>query len=66
MRQLADKALEPQGSSRPAWKQVADLATALGFAPSWSKLKHIRAQLVGTASPDASGAHAAAAPAGAE
>jgi NADH-quinone oxidoreductase subunit G len=65
IRQVADKALEPQGASRPAWKLVADLAAALGLEPSWSKLKQIRAQLVGTASPDV-GAHAAASTAGAE
>ncbi len=53
MRQIADKALEPQGSSKPAWKQVADLATALGFEPSWTKLKQIRGQLIGGAAADA-------------
>jgi NADH-quinone oxidoreductase subunit G len=54
MRQIADKALEPLGASKPAWKQLADLATALGYEPSWVKLKHIRGQLIGSASPDAS------------
>jgi len=53
MRQIADKALEPLGASKPAWKQVADVATALGFEPSWVKLKHIRGQLIGTAAADA-------------
>ena len=54
MRQIADKALEPLGASQPAWKQLADLATALGYEPSWVKLKHIRGQLIGSAAPDAS------------
>jgi NADH-quinone oxidoreductase subunit G len=53
MRQVAEKALEPQGASQPAWKQIAALATALGYEPSWSKLKQIRVQLMSGASPDA-------------
>jgi NADH-quinone oxidoreductase subunit G len=47
LRQVADKALEPQGACKPAWQQLADLATALGYEPSWVKLKHIRAHLAG-------------------
>jgi NADH-quinone oxidoreductase subunit G len=53
MRQIADKALEPLGASKPAWKQVADVATALGFEPSWTKLKQIRGQLIGGAAAEA-------------
>jgi NADH-quinone oxidoreductase subunit G len=49
IRQTAEKALEPQGASQPAWKVVADLAMALGYEPSWSKLKQIRQQLIGSA-----------------
>jgi NADH-quinone oxidoreductase subunit G len=45
MRQIAEKALEPQGASAPAWKQVAEVARALGYEPPWTKLKQIRAQL---------------------
>src|ERR1035438_4312271 len=48
MRQTAEKALEPLGESQPAWKLVAEVATALGLQPSWSKLKQIRAQLPGS------------------
>ena len=48
MRQTAEKALEPLGESQPAWKLVAEVATALGLQPSWSKLKQIRAQLAGS------------------
>ncbi|HEY3822797.1 MAG TPA: 2Fe-2S iron-sulfur cluster-binding protein [Polyangiaceae bacterium] len=47
MRQVAEKALEPLGASKPAWKQLAELATALGFEPSWNKLKQIRGHLIG-------------------
>ncbi len=47
MRQASEGALQPQGSSKPAYKLVADLATALGYEPSWSKLAQIRAQLAG-------------------
>jgi NADH-quinone oxidoreductase subunit G len=46
LRQVADKAIEPQGSSRPAWEQLRAIAVALGLEPTWSKLKDIRAQLV--------------------
>ncbi len=49
IRQIAEKALEPQGASQPAWKVVAELATALGYEASWSKLKQIRQQLIGSA-----------------
>jgi NADH-quinone oxidoreductase subunit G len=55
MRQIAEKALEPQGASQPAWKVAADVASALGYEPSWSKLKQIRQQLLGVAPADASG-----------
>jgi NADH-quinone oxidoreductase subunit G len=54
MRQIAEKALEPQGASQPAWQQVAKLASVLGYEPSWTKLKSIRAQLIGSAAADAS------------
>jgi NADH-quinone oxidoreductase subunit G len=53
MRQIAEKALEPQGASKPAWQQVANLATVLGYEPSWKKLKSIRAELIGSAAADA-------------
>ena len=46
LRQLSEKALEPIGSSRPAWQQVASLAAVLGLTASWTKLKEIRASLV--------------------
>jgi NADH-quinone oxidoreductase subunit G len=54
LRQVADKALEPQGASQPAWKLVAELATALGYEASWSKVKQIRQLLTGGGDPGAS------------
>ena len=48
-----EQALEPQGASKPAWEPVADVATALGYEPSWTKLKQIRAKLAGGAAADA-------------
>jgi NADH-quinone oxidoreductase subunit G len=66
MRQMADKALEPLGSSKPAWKQVADVATALGYEPSWIKLKHIRGRLIGSGATDAPAVTSAAGTASAE
>jgi anaerobic selenocysteine-containing dehydrogenase len=53
MRQLSEKALEPQGSSRTGWAQVAAVAATLGYEASWTKVKHIRARLAGGAAPDA-------------
>jgi len=47
IRQISEKALEPQGASKPAWQQAADLAAALGYEPSWTRLKQIRARLLG-------------------
>jgi hypothetical protein len=61
MRQLSEKALEPQGASRPAFKQIADLAVALGYEPSWTKLAQIRAQLVGSGDVDAAAGNGAGA-----
>jgi NADH-quinone oxidoreductase subunit G len=45
MRQVSEKALEPLGDSKPAWIQIAALATALGYEPSWTTLKQIRTKL---------------------
>ena len=50
LRQVADKAIEPQGLSQPAWKHLAALATTLGAEPGFSKLKDVRAKL-GAADP---------------
>jgi NADH-quinone oxidoreductase subunit G len=51
VRQVAEKALEPIGSSRPAWSQLAHLSLALGHQPGWGKMKDIRARLGTTAGP---------------
>jgi NADH-quinone oxidoreductase subunit G len=58
MRQVSEKALEPQGASKPAWKAIAEVAVALGYEPSWTKLKQIRARLIGGAAMDTSSAAA--------
>jgi NADH-quinone oxidoreductase subunit G len=63
LRQVAEKALEPLGDSKAAWKVLADVASTLGFEASWSKLKQIRAHLDGKSSPDAPKVAAPAAPA---
>jgi NADH-quinone oxidoreductase subunit G len=47
LRQVSEKALEPQGGSRPAWKHLAEVAVALSYRASWKKLREIRSQLVG-------------------
>ncbi len=49
MRQVSEKALEPLGASKPGWRQVSDVASALGYEAQWTKLKQIRAQLIGIA-----------------
>ncbi len=45
MRQVSEKAIEPQGVSKPAWQSIAQVAAALGYEPSWTKLQQIRAQI---------------------
>ena len=60
LRQLADKGLEPQGASRPAWDQLRAIALALGLEPTWTKLKDIRARLTLSAAGVPQGAPVAA------
>ena len=50
LRQVADKALEPQGGSRAGWEHAAELARGLGLEPTWSRSKDIRTKL-GAADP---------------
>jgi NADH-quinone oxidoreductase subunit G len=45
LRQQSDKAIESQGSSKPAWQQIGLLARALGYEASWTKLRDIRSRL---------------------
>ena len=66
IRQSSEKALEPQGASKPAWRQLADVAGALGFEASWSKLKQIRTNLIGTGAASSTAAVANAPAASAE
>ncbi|MBV9949366.1 MAG: (2Fe-2S)-binding protein [Myxococcales bacterium] len=50
VRQVSERALEPQGVSKPACKTLGDVAVALGYEPTWQKLKDIRARIAGPAS----------------
>jgi NADH dehydrogenase/NADH:ubiquinone oxidoreductase subunit G len=52
IKQVAEKALEPLGASRPAWRHLIDLATLLGFAVSTTSLKQIRMQALGGPLPE--------------
>ncbi len=49
MRQASEQALQPQGVSAPGWRWVAEVAAALSYQPSWTKLKDIRARLAASA-----------------
>jgi NADH-quinone oxidoreductase subunit G len=51
LRQIADKAIEPLGTSEPAWKLLAELGKALGVEPTWNRLKDIRARLLAVEMP---------------
>jgi NADH-quinone oxidoreductase subunit G len=53
IKQVAEKAIEPQGASKPAWQQIAALARVLGFDAQWTKLKAIRSHLALDAAPPA-------------
>jgi NADH-quinone oxidoreductase subunit G len=53
LRQVSEQALEPGADVRAAWAQVAAVAKALGYEPSWNKLKQIRAKLAGGPAADA-------------
>jgi NADH dehydrogenase/NADH:ubiquinone oxidoreductase subunit G len=66
MRQVSEKALEPQGISKPGWRQVSDVASALGYEAQWTKLKQIRAQLIGSAAVEGASPVAVRLDAGAE
>jgi NADH-quinone oxidoreductase subunit G len=47
IKQVSEKALEPLGASRPAWRQLADLAVALGYEVSTTSLKQLRLKAIG-------------------
>jgi NADH-quinone oxidoreductase subunit G len=48
MRQVSEAAIQPLGSARPAWEQIAKVAHALGLEAGWTKLREIRAKLLVT------------------
>jgi NADH-quinone oxidoreductase subunit G len=47
LRQVSDKALEPQGESKAAWKVIGSVAAALGHDASWRSLRAVRSELLG-------------------
>jgi NADH-quinone oxidoreductase subunit G len=51
MKQSSHKAIELLGSAKPAWEQTAILARALGYEPTWTRLKDIRARFDSSAEP---------------
>jgi len=61
IRQVTEKALEPQGASAPGWEQLAHLGRAMGLDASWTRVKQIRAQLQ-AAAPAVTSARGAALP----
>ncbi len=44
IKQISEKAIEPQGASKQALLHLADIAKALGHEATWSKLKDVRQQ----------------------
>lgn len=44
-RQVSDRALEPQGSSREGWRLIGELGVALGLDAGWTSLKQVRGNL---------------------
>jgi NADH-quinone oxidoreductase subunit G len=60
IRQVGERALIPQGASRPAWEITRLLATALGLELPFTRLKDIRAGLVPGGAQGAPAATAAA------
>jgi NADH-quinone oxidoreductase subunit G len=63
MAQESEKVITPQGSSKPAFRLIAELSTAAGKPLSWKKLAELRA---GMAPPARSSVAPESAPLGAE
>jgi hypothetical protein len=63
MRQESDRAINPQGQSRPAYRWVQELAKALSLSLPWKKVAELRASSQG---PLSAPPPAASAPAGGE
>lgn len=45
MAQVAERALQPMGESRPAWEVIAKLGQVLGYETTWAKLKEVQSNL---------------------
>jgi NADH-quinone oxidoreductase subunit G len=65
MAQLSERAVMPQGDSRPAWQIICALARSLGHDLGIGRLEQIRSALELPAAPSQDGAQAARAEAGA-
>jgi len=50
LRQESDRAITPQGKSRPAYRWVLELGKVLGLSLPWQKLSELRASSQGSAS----------------
>jgi NADH-quinone oxidoreductase subunit G len=59
--QTSEKAISPQGESRPAWKLAVAIAAELGFDLSFSKAKEMKAAVEKTLGRDAAKAEGASA-----
>ncbi|MDB4944268.1 MAG: NADH-ubiquinone oxidoreductase chain [Labilithrix sp.] len=55
IRQVAERAIFAQGGAKPAWELVRLLAAALGVTTSFTRLKDIRANLMGAGAPSLAG-----------
>jgi len=64
-RQVGGRAILPQGASKPAWELTKLLAAALGLDVPFTRLKDIRAGLVGSGTPAAASRDVAAVTTGA-
>jgi NADH-quinone oxidoreductase subunit G len=47
--QLSEKAISPRGDSRPAWRLVAELGSALDRTPSWKRAEDVESAVPKTA-----------------
>jgi NADH-quinone oxidoreductase subunit G len=47
LRQISEKALEPQGESQFAWRLLGSVAECLGHEASWRTLRSVRSHLLG-------------------
>jgi NADH-quinone oxidoreductase subunit G len=58
MAQESEKAIQPRGDSKPAWRLVIELARALGQPMPWKNLAELQAEMTGTSGTPAEGTNA--------